>query len=232
MRPEDLPPPESGFVLAPERREVGPGARAVLEDAGLARPQVHDAAVIDQIVVHGLDEAGVGLRSLVGARGAGQGSRGGIDEVVALRRPGEAVGVVKARVEPLRRIGRRDLRGQHVAELVVEGAGVRRRSRSSRSARPSGSSSRPADGRPAGRPARPRAQAVRPCPGQACCRGRPAAPPICGNISGPGCPPRPRTIRPARRCLPGGRPWSHPDSVSPSSSGRIRCRCRDSGLPR
>src|SRR5262249_30253756 len=44
------------FVLAAERREVGSRARAVLEDPGLARPEIHDAAVIDQIVGHGLDE--------------------------------------------------------------------------------------------------------------------------------------------------------------------------------
>src|SRR5262249_18509965 len=45
------------LVLAAQRGEVGPGARTVLEDAGLARPEVHDPAVVDQIVGHGLDEA-------------------------------------------------------------------------------------------------------------------------------------------------------------------------------
>ena len=124
--PGGLAAAREGLVFTPERREVRPGARTILEDAGLASPQVHDAAVIDQIVGHGLDEAGVGLRPLIGAAGAGQGSRVGVDEVVALGRPGEAVGVVEARVKPLRRIGRRDLCGQHVGELVVERARVRR----------------------------------------------------------------------------------------------------------
>src|SRR5260370_8589154 len=43
---------------------------------------------------------------------------------MALARPVDAVGPVQAGVEPLRRIGRADLRRQHVAMLVVEGAGV------------------------------------------------------------------------------------------------------------
>src|SRR5262249_54453492 len=44
--------------------------------------------------------------------------------VVALRGAGEAVGPVQPRVEPLRRVRRGDLRGEHVADLVVEGLGV------------------------------------------------------------------------------------------------------------
>src|SRR5262249_58486984 len=96
------------LVLAAQRGEVGPGARAVLEDAGLARPKVHDPAVVDQIVGHGLDETRVRLRALVGAGGASERSRVWIDVVVALGRAGEAVGVVEAGVEPLRRVGGRD----------------------------------------------------------------------------------------------------------------------------
>ena len=41
-----------------------------------------------------------------------------------LRRPFDAVGPVQAGVEPLRRVRGRHLRRQHVADLVVEGAGV------------------------------------------------------------------------------------------------------------
>ncbi len=47
-----------------------------------------------------------------------------IDEEVALRRAVDAVGPVKAGVEPLRRVRRRLLRRQHEAQLVAEGAGV------------------------------------------------------------------------------------------------------------
>ena len=54
------------LVLAAQRGEIGAGAGAVLEQARLAHPQVHDAAFIDQVVADGLDEAGVGLRMLVG----------------------------------------------------------------------------------------------------------------------------------------------------------------------
>ena len=50
------------LVLAAELGEVGAGAGAVLEEARLAHPQVHDAALVDEIVLDRLDEAGVRLR--------------------------------------------------------------------------------------------------------------------------------------------------------------------------
>ena len=57
------------LVLAAQGGEVGACAGAVLEDAGLAHPEVHDAAGVDEVVVDGLDEARVGLRSLIGGGG-------------------------------------------------------------------------------------------------------------------------------------------------------------------
>jgi hypothetical protein len=54
------------LALAAQRREVGAGARAVLEQPRLAHPQVHDAAVVHQIVADRLDEAGMRLRVLIG----------------------------------------------------------------------------------------------------------------------------------------------------------------------
>ena len=56
------------FAFAAQGGEIGAGAGAVLEDARLADPQVHDAAFVDQIVADRLDEAGVRGRPLVGAR--------------------------------------------------------------------------------------------------------------------------------------------------------------------
>ena len=72
-----------------------------------------------------LDEAGVRLRMLVGA-GSRRATLAGavVDVVVALARAVDAVGPVQAGVEPLRRVGRRLLGGEHEAQLVEEGAGV------------------------------------------------------------------------------------------------------------
>src|SRR3546814_9674192 len=64
------------------------------------------------------------LRMVVGAGGAGQLAGREVDVVVALARAVDAVGPVQAGVEPLRRVRRGDLAGQHVAHLVVVGAGV------------------------------------------------------------------------------------------------------------
>ncbi len=96
--------------MAAQLREVGAGPRTVLEQAGFADPQVHDAALVHQIVGDRLDEAGVRLRVLVGARRGLElaGLRVGVP--VALGGAGDAVGPVEPGVEPLRRVGRGDLR--------------------------------------------------------------------------------------------------------------------------
>ena len=112
------------LVLAAQAREIGAGARAVLEQAGFTHPEVHDAALVDEVVGDGLDEARVRLRMLVGRLGLGQLAGGVVDVEVALAGAVDAVGPVQAGVEPLRRIRRGDLSGQHEAQLVVEGLRV------------------------------------------------------------------------------------------------------------
>ena len=72
----------------------------------------------------GLNEAGMRLGMLVGGRGVGQFAGLMVDVHVALAGAVDAVGPVQAGVEPLRRVGRRDLAGQHAAQLVVEGLGI------------------------------------------------------------------------------------------------------------
>ncbi len=113
------------LVLAAELGEVGAGAGAVFEQAGFPHPQIHDAVFVDEVVLDRLDEAGVRLRMLVGALRLHQLAAEGIDVEMALARPVDAVGPMQAGVEPLRRVRRRHLHRQHVAMLVIEGAGVR-----------------------------------------------------------------------------------------------------------
>ena len=113
-----------GLALAAQGREVGAGARAVFEQPRLAHPQIHDAAVVHQVVGDRLDEAGMGLGALVGRGSPGQRPGLVVDIVVALAGAVDAVGPVQARVEPLRRVRRRHLARQHEAHLVEIGAGV------------------------------------------------------------------------------------------------------------
>ena len=113
-----------GFVLTAQGREVGPGARAVLEQPCLTDPKVHDPAVAYQVVVDALDEAGMGLRMLIGGIGGDQLAGLEINVMVTLGRAVDAVSPMKARVEPLRRIGRGHLLGQHEAHFVEIGLGV------------------------------------------------------------------------------------------------------------
>ena len=112
------------LALTADTAEVRTGARTVFEQACLADPKVHDAAIIHQVVTDGLDEAGMRLRMLIGACRAGQLAGFVIDIVVTLAWPVDAIGPVHASVEPLWRVRCGHLRGQHVAHLVIIGAGV------------------------------------------------------------------------------------------------------------
>ena len=108
------------FLFAAQLREIGAGAGAVFEQTRLAHPQIHDAAVIDEIVRDGLDETGVRLRMFVGGLRLHQFSIGEIDIEMALAGAIDAIGPVQAGVEPLRRIGRRHLRCEHEAQFVAK----------------------------------------------------------------------------------------------------------------
>ncbi len=112
------------FAFAAKVREVGAGAGAVLEEARFTHPQVHDAVLVDEVVLDGLDEAGVRLGMLVGGLGLGQLAGEGIDIEMALAGAVDAVGPVQARVEPLRRVRGNALRGEHVGKFVLEGGSV------------------------------------------------------------------------------------------------------------
>ncbi len=112
------------LVLAAQFGEIGAGARAVFEQPRLAHPEVHDAALVDEVVGDRLDEAGMRLRMLISAVGGRELAGLEIDVVVALRRPVDAIGPMEPGVEPLRRVGRRHLAAQHEAHLVVIGARI------------------------------------------------------------------------------------------------------------
>ena len=120
-------PPAAGqlFAFAAKRRKVGAGAGPVFEQPRLAHPQVHDAAVIDQIIGAGLDETGVRLRVFIGRQRFGQHAGLVVDIMVPLRRAVDAVSPMQAGVEPLGRVRRAHLGRQRVTHLVVIGLRVR-----------------------------------------------------------------------------------------------------------
>ena len=155
-----MPPPDSFSPSPRSLREVGAGAGAVFEQARLAHPQVHDAALVDEVVLDRLDEAGMRLRMLVGRLRLGQLAGEGVDVEVALAGAVDAIGPVQAGVEPLRRVRRDALGGEHVGELVEEGAARLPRWRSSRPSSPNRSRCRRAGRRPGGR--RSRSRSARP----------------------------------------------------------------------
>ena len=64
------------------------------------------------------------LRVFVGRRGLGQSSALVVHIVMALAGTIDAIGPMQAGIEPLRRIGSAFLRGQHVAQLVIEGLSI------------------------------------------------------------------------------------------------------------
>jgi hypothetical protein len=123
-QPGGLATTRKRLALAAQVGEVRAGPGAVLEQPCLAGPQVHDAAIVDEIVGDGLDEAGVRLGVFVGVFRVLQATGGRVGVPVALGRSRDVVPPVQAGVEPLRRVGRGHLRCEHVAELVVERVGV------------------------------------------------------------------------------------------------------------
>ena len=108
------------FAFAAQPREVGAGAGAVFEQPRLAHPQVHDAALVDEVVLDALDEAGMRLRMLIGRFRFGQLAGLPVDVIMALAGAIDAIGPMQAGVEPLRRVRRHHLLRQHVAQLVEE----------------------------------------------------------------------------------------------------------------
>ena len=112
------------LILAPEGGEIRSRARAVLEKPRLAGPEVHDAAFADEVVLDGLDEAGVGLGMGIGIIGEFRFAGGGVIDPVPLGRAGNAVCPVEAGIEPLGAVGGGNLMQEHVGQLVVEGLGV------------------------------------------------------------------------------------------------------------
>ena len=90
------------FALAAQRGEVRARARAVLEEPRLAHPEVHNAALVDEVIGHRLDEAGMGLGMFVGRVGLDQFAALPVDIEMPLRRPVDAIGPVQAGIEPLR----------------------------------------------------------------------------------------------------------------------------------
>ena len=108
------------FAGAAQLGEIGAGAGAVFEQPRLAHPQIHDPALVDEIVGDRLDEAGVRLRMLVGGRRLHQFAGLVVDIEVALTRPVDAIGPMQPGVEPLRRVRRHHLHRQHVAQFVEE----------------------------------------------------------------------------------------------------------------
>ena len=119
-----LSAPAEALAFAAQGGEVRAGAGAVLEQARFAHPQVHDPAVVNEIVGHGLNETGVGLGMLVGRLGFGQLTGLVVDVVVTLAGAVDAVGPVQTGVEPLRRVRRGHLARQHVAHLIEVGLRV------------------------------------------------------------------------------------------------------------
>src|SRR5207302_407989 len=80
------------FAFAAQAREVGAGAGAVLEQARLAHPEVHDAALVDEVVADALDEAGMRLRMLIGRLRLGELAGLPVDVIVALAGAIDAIG--------------------------------------------------------------------------------------------------------------------------------------------
>ena len=112
------------FAFAADIREVRTGARTEFEQAGFAGPEIHDAALVDEVIGNRLDEAGMGLRMFVRAGRFGQFAGFEINIGVTLRRAINAVGPMQTGIEPLRRVRRAHLVGELITHFIKEGLGI------------------------------------------------------------------------------------------------------------
>ena len=116
QRARGLATPRELLALAPQRGEVGAGARAELEEHRLAPRELHD---VFHRVLDALDEAGAALRILVGVVGHHH-VAGGLVPAPVARGALHAVLVVQADVEPDRRIERAVLVDAEPGQVAVE----------------------------------------------------------------------------------------------------------------
>ena len=123
-QPGGLSTPGERFAFTPDAREVRSCACAHLEQTSLTDPEIHDAAGIHQVVVDAHDETCVGCRSAVRIGGLDVLAGLRVDVPEALCDTFDAVAVVEACIEPLRRIRCRHLMEEHVGDLVFERLGV------------------------------------------------------------------------------------------------------------
>ena len=108
------------FTLAPEAGEVGAHAGSVFEDPGLTHPEVHDAAIIHQVILNGEDETGMRLGALIGGRGFLQLPVCCVHIIVSLGLALDAIGFIEPGVEPLGTVGHAGLVEDAVDQLIVE----------------------------------------------------------------------------------------------------------------
>ncbi len=119
-QPAALATAGKGFIFSAHFREIGARSAAVLEEARLARPEVHDAPLVDEVIADALNEARMRLRALVSAGRPFHLAIGGVDVEVALCWAGDVVGVVQTGVEPLRAVGGRHLVQEHPGQFIME----------------------------------------------------------------------------------------------------------------
>ncbi len=108
------------FVGGPDFGEIGARARTVLEEPGFPGDEIHDAALVHQIVLDIQDEAGVGLGAGIGRTGFDHLVGKGVHVIMTLGGPLYAVDRVQARIEPLGAVGRGDLVGEHIEKFFIE----------------------------------------------------------------------------------------------------------------
>src|SRR5439155_1447686 len=106
------------FFAGAERRKISPGAGAELEEHRFARSQVHDGF---HVVIHRLDETGAALGIFIlGFGPLGLAGFGIVKPIATAGAVADAILVMKADIEPDRRIKRAVLVQAQPCQFVVE----------------------------------------------------------------------------------------------------------------
>ena len=122
--PRRIPSARKFFVIAPDLREVSAHTRSVFKNPGLAHPKVHNAALVNQVVIHRKDKAGMRLRALVGRGRFTEYFCHRVYKVMPLRFAGYAIRAVQTCIEPLRRVWGSQLPGNGVNYFIIKYIGI------------------------------------------------------------------------------------------------------------
>ena len=108
----------------PNLTKISSNPRAILKDSCLSGPEVHDSALINQIILHTQNKASMRLWPLISVTRLLKLLGLRIKVIVPLSRTCDPISKVHPSVKPLRRVRSRNLLGKHMHQFIVKSLSI------------------------------------------------------------------------------------------------------------